>query len=168
MNCHRDRLLDLADYLSECDGEDRAKRCSAARFLREFVQEDSVVERPLTSRKIYMDQMAKKIAQEIDEGNQLIFAELGEFKNAVAIFVSPREMKLFWAFTSWHNDLKPDADGRHRIRHLSLHVEIDDSSDVLPHMRNKGWVNGLAFFKKIPISNAVVRWPEAWKNGVEA
>lgn len=168
MDCHRDRLLDLADYLFECDGEFRAKRRIAARYLREFVQEDSGAEHPLDSPKTYMNQMAKKIVQAIYKGDQLVIADLGKFKEAVAIFVSPREMKLLWAFTSWHNDLKPDDDGRRRVRHLSLHVEIDDSNDVLPHMRNKGWVNGLAFFKKVPVSNVVVRWPEAWKNGVEA
>lgn len=71
----------------------------------------------------------------------------------------------FTVFTSYSGDEDEELDGRRRVRHVSLQVELapETSTAGLPLMSFIGPANGLAFFRWKEEKEAVVRWPRAWR-----
>jgi hypothetical protein len=66
-------------------------------------------------------------------------------------------------FTSWFDG--DDEDGRHRKRHVSLKVAVNEKAG-LQRLTTIEWVNGLTFWKGCRQKEAVFRWPAAWEKKV--
>jgi hypothetical protein len=113
----------------------------------------------------YMKPMSTRIMRAIYEKEPkfLSLATLeGSNDERCAIFVGDHSGSS--VFTSWFDG--DDEDGRHRTRHVSLKVAVNENAG-LQRLSIIEWVNGLTFWKGRRQKKAVFRWPAAWekKNG---
>jgi hypothetical protein len=147
----RDRLLHLADIL----GISSAGRLASA--IRKYLEIDAVFKK-LTAAKKHMDIMAGSIVEAMESGTPLQVADADGSSEACAIFVGKHDQKMN-IFTSWHAGV--DVDGRWRQSHVSLGVEVQNSTGT-PLLDTVKWINGLAFFKQCEQTPVIFEWPRIW------
>jgi hypothetical protein len=150
-NFQRDRLLQLADMLDKFCAE------RLAFSIRRYLQTDLIFTN-LTAAKKHMDIMAGSIVEAMEAGTPLQIAGADGSSEACGIFVGKhnQNMKIF---TSWHAGV--DVDGRWRQSHVSLGVEVQNSTGT-PLLDTVKWVNGLTFFKKCEQTPVIFKWPRIW------
>lgn len=136
---------------------------SLARKLRGYCRVTAVSE-DWWPVKEYKDIMAAEVVDAIRRRQNLYVASLRGSEERSAVFVG-LPGKGSTVFTSFSGNEKAELDGRHRIRHVSLQVELarETSASGLPLMSFIGPANGLAFFKWKGEPEAIVRWPRAWR-----
>jgi hypothetical protein len=125
--------------------------------IRRYLQTDLIFKN-LTAAKKHMDIMAGSIVEAIEAGTPLQIAGADGSSEACGIFVGKhnQNMKIF---TSWHAGV--DVDGRWRQSHVSLGVEVQNSTVTLL-LDTVKWVNGLTFFKKCEQTPVTFKWPRIW------
>jgi hypothetical protein len=150
-NFQRDRLLQLADTLGISGAE------VLASAIRQYLETDTVFKK-LTAAKKHMDIMGGSIVEAMEAGTPLQVAGADGSSEACGIFVGKQKQNMK-IFTSWHAGV--DVDGRWRQSHVSLGVEVQDSSGI-PLLDTVKWVNGLAFFKQCEQTPVIFKWPRIW------
>jgi hypothetical protein len=150
-NFQRDRLFHLADIL----GISGAGGLASA--IRKYLKTDLIFKN-LTAAKKHMDIMAGSIVEAMESDTPLQIAGADGSSEACGIFVGKhnQNMKIF---TSWHAGV--DVDGRWRQSHVSLGVEVRNSTGT-PSLDTVKWVNGLAFFKQCEQTPVIFEWPRIW------
>jgi hypothetical protein len=150
-NFQRDCLLQLADMLDTLCAE------RLAFSIRRYLQTDLIFKN-LTAAKKHMDIMAGSIVEAIEAGTPLQIAGTDGSSEACGIFVGKHDQNMK-IFTSWHAGV--DMDGRWRQSHVSLGVEVQNSTGT-PLLDTVKWVNGLSFFKQCEQTPVIFEWPHIW------
>jgi len=150
-NFQRDRLLHLADMLDMSCAE------RLAFSIRKYLKTDLTFKN-LTAAKKHMNIMAGSIVEAMEVGTPLQIVSGDGSSEACGIFVGKHNlnMKIFF---SWHAGV--DVDGRWRQSHVSLGVEVQNSTST-PLLDTVKWVNGLAFFKQCEQIPIIFEWPRIW------
>jgi hypothetical protein len=150
-NFQRDRLLQLADMLNTSGAE------GLAFAIRKYLETD-LISKNLTAAKKHMDIMAGSIVDAMEAGIPIQTGGADGSSEACGIFVGKQNQNMK-IFTSWHAGV--DVDGRWRQSHVSLGVEVQDSTGT-PLLDTVKWVNGLAFFKQCEQTPVTFKWPRIW------
>jgi hypothetical protein len=150
-NFQCDRLLQLAETLGISGAEDLASA------IKQYLETDTVFKK-LTAAKKHMDIMGGSIVEAMEAGTPLQVAVADGSSAPCGIFVGKQNQNMK-IFTSWHAGV--DVDGRWRQSHVSLGVEVQDSSGI-PLLDTVKWVNGLAFFKQCEQAPVIFKWPRIW------
>jgi hypothetical protein len=125
--------------------------------IRKYLKNDLIFEK-LTAAKKHMDIMAGSIVEDMEVGTPLQIASGDGSSEAYSIFVGKHNQNIK-IFTSWHAGV--DVDGRWRQSHVSLGVEVQNSTGT-PLLNTVKWVNGLAFFKQCEQTPGIFEWPRIW------
>jgi hypothetical protein len=150
-NFQRDRLLQLADMLDTLCVE------SLAFSIRRYLQIDLIF-KSVSAAKKHMDIMAGSIVGAMEAGTPLQIAVADSSSEGCGIFVGKHDQNMK-IFTSWHGGV--DVDGRWRQSHVSLGVEVQNSTGT-PLLDTVKWVNGLAFFEQCEQTPVIFEWPRIW------
>jgi hypothetical protein len=178
----RNTLNRLVDELARLGSHDTLRK-----RLVGYLDNDR--KRDPSEARAYMNIMAEEVVEAIHSRRRLYLAGLAGSSHACAIFVlDPRDERSdiiaeagssevlnssrysdtlvgSEIFTSWSDTVNKVTD-RHRIRHVSLTVDVADThgKPKVPLMTTTGWINGLAFYDNVSPKKAVFRWPEAWQS----
>jgi hypothetical protein len=157
----RSRLSQLAKEIGQMGYGDLSKD------LGDYLYEDAQSSKSVYPSKQYKDFMAEKIVQAMGKGRPIYLGRLSGSGLYRGIFIHKqyRKQKLneSHAFTAWSCaqglvDGKPTE--RNMDKFVSLEVEVDGfTSDGVPRLTTKRWMNGLCFFNRQSQRKVVFDWP---------
>lgn len=157
----RSRLPQLASEL------DLKRHQDLANDLYAYLDEDSHGgEQEERSSKYYKDLMTKGIVRAIIEGKIIQLGCLVDRNPYRGIFIrepsGEEYLKESHVFTAWKPRRRSDDKfGQRRSeKYVSLEVDLVENTVAgLPHLKTKGWINGLCFFDRSPPGDVVFPWP---------
>jgi len=119
--------------------------------------------RPAGLQNIFQE-MIENIAKAAKDGKSFVLARLQGYNQASAMFVRNRrsttQMSIFTACEP-ADDAWAGPRSRFLDKYVSLRVDLDRQNDNgVPHLRTKGWVNGIWFPGSSNAQEVVFPWPE--------